>query len=651
MTEKLLDQEPPMVSHTGILDNEVTQATSAAVPQIRASDTGKLSLAALFSSVLAACGGGGSDTPVAANTDPGNTTPPPAPAPSSPAPVAPTPKPDTPASPAPAPSPSTPTSPAPPAPAPSMASQRPDFDQAARFLNQATFGATQADVEALTQITFGNWLDSQIALPASLHQTNVDNFVATTALPNSGGRLGTIYSLWKVFASAPDQLRQRMAFALSEVFVVSLVPGIFLQEPRMGAGYADILTRNALGNYRTLLEQVSLSPAMGLYLSHMKNRKEDPSTGRVPDENYAREVMQLFSIGLVMLNQNGTPKLDSNGKPIETYTNADVSGLAKVFTGFAWAGPDTTTARFSLGLTSSVTPSPHAPNHVILPMQAYPQFHSTSEKKFLGVTIPAQSTPNAMGDLKIALDTIFEHPNVPPFVSKQLIQRLVTSNPSPEYVKRVADVFANNGQGVRGDLAAVTKAVLLDDEARLSTNITNSSGKLREPAVRLIHWMRTFQAQSTSGQYRIDDTADSSAALGQSPLYSASVFNFFRPGYVPPSSRISSQSLVAPEFQITNETTVAGYLNFIRKSIDTGAGRDNDVKATYRYHLTLANNPAALVSSINALMANNGLSITRQKVISDAVTAISATTDVGRLNRVKLAAFLVMASPEYILQN
>jgi uncharacterized protein (DUF1800 family) len=557
--------------------------------------------------------------------------------------LAPVPAPAPVAAPAPAPVPA----PLPAPTSPPSAVTAPTLAQAARFLSQATFGATLGESMALTQSSYGAWIDEQIGLPSTTHLGNVDTWLAAKPANVNDRRLGTTYSLWKVFASAPDQLRQRMAFALSEIFVLSLVPSFAFNEPRMAPGYLDVLTINALGNYRKLLEDVSLSPAMGVYLSHLKNRPEDPVTGRVPDENYAREVLQLFSIGLNQLNADGSLQLDAEGNPIPTYTNADITGLARVFTGWSWAGPDNSSTRFALPLSSKQ----QAANYAVLPMQPYPQFHATSEKRFLGVTIAAQNSTDPAASLRIALDTIFNHPNTAPFIGKQLIQRLVSSNPSPAYVARVAAAFTDNGRGVRGDLAAVARAVLLDDEARQDDAAGNTSGKLREPVVRLLNWMRAFGAASASGTYVIDHTENPATELGQSPLYSASVFNFFRPGYRPPNSRTSAAALLSPEMQITTETTVAGYLNFIRKAIDTGAGRNNDVKASYADQLPLAADAGALVDHVNLLLAGSRMGSARQALIRDEVANIDAGTDAGKLNRVKLAAFLVMASPEYILQN
>src|SRR5574341_233999 len=253
-----------------------------------------------------------------------------------------------------------------------------------------------------------------------------------TVSPTDLGDAHMMHTFWREAAIGQDQLKRRVAFALSQIFVISLQDAT-LQDFRRGvASYLDMLTRNAFGNYRQLLQDVTLHPMMGLYLSHLRNRKEDPALNRVPDQNYAREVMQLFSIGLYRLNPDSTPMLDGNGQPIETYGPNDIVGLSRVFTGFSWAGcSNTSTSCFNGSGTQS-------PNREVMPMQAFPQFHSVSEKSFLGTTIPASTTPDPMGDLNRALDVIASHPNVGPFIGRQLIQRLVTSNPSSAYVGRVA---------------------------------------------------------------------------------------------------------------------------------------------------------------------------------------------------------------------
>jgi uncharacterized protein (DUF1800 family) len=289
-------------------------------------------------------------------------------------------------------------------------------------------------------------------------------------------------------------------------------------------------------------------------------------------------------------------------------------------------------------------------------MIAYANYHSTSEKKFLGVTIPASTTVDTNNDVKIALDTLFNHPNTPSFISKQLIQRLVTSNPSNDYVRRVSQVFINNGNGVRGDLSAVIKAILLDSEARsLSTDVTY--GKIREPVIRLTHFMRAFEATSTSNNWRMTSTS-AQTSLNQSPLTSASVFNFYRPGFIPPNTTLGGKNKVAPELQITDEITTASYVNLMQGAITNGIGSANDIKSTYTKELALATTPAALLDRMDLLLYGGAMpSALKTRITSEVsnitvpATGTQAQIDAAKLNRVRLAILLSMASPDYITQR
>ncbi len=424
--------------------------------------------------------------------------------------------------------------------------------------------------------------------------------------------------------------------------------------------YLDMLGRNAFGNYRDLLEAVTLHPMMGLYLSHLRNQKE--SGNRVPDQNYAREVMQLLSIGLYELNPDGTPILDANNKPVETYGPEDIAGMSRVFTGFSWAGPDKQDRRF-FGSDSNPTPDP---NREVLPMQAYPKFHSTSEKRFLATIIPAQGTPDPLGSLRIALDTLFNHHNVGPFIGRQLIQRLVTSNPSPAYVGRVAEAFNTGrytstlyttGSGRRGDLRATIAAVLLDDEARdMAKTQEPGFGKVREPVLRLSAWMRAFNVRSTSGNFLLGTTDNPASSLGQSPMRSPSVFNFYRPGYVPPNTGIAAANLVAPEFQIIHESSVVGYANLMRSVVRNGIGENSpaDIQPNYSAELAVADDPDKLIDMVNLLLTYGTMRPDTMSDIRDAVNSVSinpANPMPGRQNRVYLAALFTMSAPEFIVQK
>jgi uncharacterized protein (DUF1800 family) len=532
-----------------------------------------------------------------------------------------------------------------PVPLPVPASFTPN--DAARFLAQATFGPTEAGIARLAGIGPAAWLDDQFSQPVVSHLAFVNSLAAGgTALTQVHFR----QSFWAQAIAGEDQLRQRMAFALSQIFVVSFADTTLSTKVRGMASYYDVLAAHAFGNYRDLLQAVATHPMMGIYLSTLRNQKEDPATGRNADQNFARESMQLFTLGLHELNADGSEK---GASPVDTYSAADVEGLAKVFTGWSWyAGSnaaDRTDRRF-LGLDA------HAERDW-RPMQAYDRFHSTSEKKFLGVTIPAGST-SAEADLKVALDRLFNHPNVGPFVGRQLIQRFVTSNPSPAYVARVAAVFANNGQGVRGDLKAVLRAVLLDTEARTWTPSNAAYGKPREPLVRLAHFMRAFNATSTSGRFVGIDELESGSQVGQQALKAPSVFNFFRPGYTPSGSAAAGAGLVAPEWQLANEVSLATFANYQRAW--AGYSVTRDIQHDYTAELALADNPAALLDRLDLLLMSGQMTATQRNLVTAAINgrAIPAATgsnqaaiDSARRDRVSIAVVLTMASPDYVVQK
>jgi uncharacterized protein (DUF1800 family) len=531
--------------------------------------------------------------------------------------------------------------------------------EASRFLAQSSFGANMSAIGDVSANGYARWLDQQFAMPAgSPHQNYLVSVIASLPADQSPQDSHVMNTFWRQAATSPDQLRHRVAFALSQIFVISLTNDAVAEYRRGVASYLDMLGREAFGNYRDLLEAVTLHPMMGLFLSHLRNQKE--SGNRVPDQNYAREVMQLFSIGLHQLNPDGTVML-ANGQPIETYDQDDIVGLSRVFTGFSWAGPDTQNGRFF----GSSNPTPD-PNRDVLPMQAYPQYHSTSVKSFLGTTIPAQGTADPRTDLRIALDTIFAHPNIAPFFGRQLIQRLVTSNPSPAYVGRVSQTFNAGrftrkdwtiGTGRRGDLRATIAAVLLDDEARDMTKTADPTfGKVREPVLRLAAWMRAFNARSTSGSFLLGTTDDAASSLGQSAMRASSVFNFYRPGYVPPNTGIAAANLVAPEFQIIHEVSVAGYANFMRTTVQSGAGSNSprDIQADYAAELALANDPAKLIDRIDLLLTYGTLSAEARSAMLEAVNSVpinASNPNTGRQNRVYLAALFALSAPEFLVQK
>ncbi len=545
-----------------------------------------------------------------------------------------------------------------PAPVVEMPASRAD---AARFLTQASFGPTDAEIDHLMAVGYAAWIDEQFALPTASHLASwdaADAAMKAAVPPDAASQEQVLESFWKQALTGPDQLRQRMAYALSQIFVLSLADSVVASDPRAAASWLDLLGGRSFGSYRDLLQAVTLHPLMGIYLSHLKNRKADPNTGRVPDENYAREVMQLFSIGLVELNDDGSAR----GGGIDTYGQADVGGLARVFTGWSWACADWP----SDSCFASNSPfSSSDPGRSAKPMAAYAQFHSTEAKVFLGTTIPAQPTADPNASLKSALDALAAHANVGPFIGRQLIQRLVTSNPSPAYVRSVARAFADNGSGARGDLKAVLKAILMHPEAR---RMSDSAGKLREPVLKLSAFLRAFPHHSDSGNYRVGNTDSSALELGQTPLRSPSVFNFYRPGYVPPGTAAAAASLVVPELQIAHETSVAGYVNYMRDNLVGGVGRFSaaldrrDLQGDYRAELVLADKPADLVEQIAFKLTYGSAPQALKNEITEAIKKITlpapdstgsnqAVIDNGRRMRVAVALLLVLASPEFQVQK
>jgi uncharacterized protein (DUF1800 family) len=538
-------------------------------------------------------------------------------------------------------------------------------EQAARFLTQATFGPTDADVDRVMAIGYAAWIDEQLARPAVSHRANWDAAHAAIKAANPSGGAGqdqVLESFWKQALTGEDQLRQRFVYALSQIFVISMQDSSVGDNPRAVAAWLDMLAERSQGSYRELLEAVSRHPLMGLYLSHMRNQKADPRTGRVPDENYAREVMQLFSIGLVELNPDGSARSVA-GKPVETYGPADIAGLAKVFTGWSWDCPDWPDNSCFFGGSANGSSDP---DRSFKSMLGYPQYHAKEEKSFLGTTIAAQTTADPQASLNTALATLAAHPNVGPFIGRQLIQRLVGSNPSPQYVAAVAAAFKSNG----GDMKAMLKAVLMHPEAR---RMSATDGKLREPVLKLSAFLRAFAFASDTGSFRVGNTDNAGSALGQTPMRSPSVFNFYRPGYVPPGTEAGAAALAAPEMQIAHETSAAGYVNFMRDNIASGVGQFNatvngvalnrrDLQADFSAELALAEQPAALVERVDARLMGGGMPAELKAEIQGAVEKIAVpvlnatgsnqkqVADARRA-RVNAAIFLAVISPEYQVQK
>jgi uncharacterized protein (DUF1800 family) len=510
-------------------------------------------------------------------------------------------------------------------------------DNASRLLTQATFGITSVQ-EIMTVREFGvqAWLDKQFSLPAPSYL----DYLVQQAPRSSNAKPSeemAYEAIWQHWLYSPAQLRARTSFALSEIFVISNVaPDL---NPMAMASYMEMLNRNGFGNYRGLLEQVTLHPAMGYYLNMIESEKENPDKGTHPNENYAREVLQLFSIGLVQLNLDGTVKKDVDGKPIPTFNEEVVKGFAKAFSGWSYGGRDTADANSFQNGQENWT----------IPMQAWASKHSTASKQLLdNVVISAGQTPQY--DMQVALDNIANHPNVAPFISRRLIQRFVTSNPTPSFIQRVATVFNNNGSGVRGDLRAVITAILTDAEARNpSASGAVLFGKQREPVIRFANFLRALNAMAASGHNEIHylDSADN--ALGQSPLLSPSVFNFFSPDFKSPGE-IAVAGLNAPEFQATTETSMVGGLNFFAKLFrDGGYGsNENQLKLDFSLFDDVAGDASQLIDRIDTLFANQSLSPATRSAMMRAINSIDAKS---KTERIRTALILISIAPEFVIQK
>ncbi|HEY2861644.1 MAG TPA: DUF1800 domain-containing protein [Terracidiphilus sp.] len=541
---------------------------------------------------------------------------------------------------------------------------------AARFLEQATFGPTDAGIRHLSMIGYEAWLNEQFNIAETPEEPAVEQAVMVANPPcapadvkcnagrfeqNSNNDNLVQGQFWQAALSGNDELRERVKYSLSQLFVISSNNSTPIQSmPRGEANYYDMLGKDAFGNFRKLLQDVTLSPMMGQFLNMLGNDKGNATTD--PDENYAREIMQLFTIGLWQLNEDGTQKLDAKGNPIPTYSNLDVKGLAAVFTGFSWTIPGNDAERAWSDCCAYVGPG-HGEE--LLPMQSFAGHHAIKRKQFLGVTIPASGSSDPDGDLKLALDTIFHHPNLPPFFARQMIQHLVTSNPSPAYISRVANVFKNDGTGVRGNLQAVISAILLDPEARDTASATANPqyGKVREPLLRYTEWARAFTAQSRNASYNTGSTEDPIYGLGEMWLRSPTVFNWFSPGYTPPGTPIATGNLLAPEMQITNVSTVVGFINYMQDAIGASQLQGPDVFSSYAEEIRLAANPDQLMDRINLLLMSGQMSNSLYNAIEGAVTSIPIPSgnqteiNAALRSRVQTAIYLTVASPDFAAQQ
>lgn len=537
----------------------------------------------------------------------------------------------------------------------------PNMNAASRFLSQATMGHNFEAIEDLAEMGVEDWIDDQLARPIAFsfldkvkeyHQIRKDSLND----PEAGQSIFFWdFAWWQYHMTSDDVLRQRVAFALSELIVISRFSG-FGNKSYAFADFYDIFMNNAFGNYRDILEEVTYHPAMGLYLTYLNNPKSDTTEGIYPDENYAREVMQLFSIGLYLLNPDGSYVLDANGDPIPTYSNLEISEFSKIFTGLSWQDRD----QFFKGA--------RADSSYTLDMKMFNEWHEPGVKNLLnGFTVPDRNPVDGIADISDALDNIFAHQNVGPFVSMHLIRRLVTSNPSPGFVQRVSSVFDNNGSGVRGDLSAVVRAILMDPEARdCDSGNDPTFGMLREPFVRYFQINKAFDAHTLSGNFR-NEMYWVQHLVEQKPFTSPSVFNFFQNDYQP-IGPVDSLDLVAPEFQITNTQSVTGFINGLYRWViednpaderDLFGGEDNDGYADEISELDVSDEILLaddshlhmLVDRLNLILAQGRLSSDAEDTIIDALKVFEQGDPEDLDLRARIAIYLVMCSPEYLINR
>ncbi|WP_428660486.1 DUF1800 domain-containing protein [Runella sp.] len=569
----------------------------------------------------------------------------------------------------------------------------PNAAAASRFLSQATLGHNMGLIQNVTAVGVEKWLDTQLALPntfniqnylAGLHQMMVDSL--RFLYPENTYTLSTVFagnghfdaSWFQGAMTAPDLVRWRVALALSEVFVVSRI-STFDGNPYALASYYDLLLENSLGNYRTLLDKITYHPAMGVYLTYINNHATDSTDRIYPDENYARELMQLFSIGLYKLNLDGSEMRDTNNQLIPTYNNNDIAGLAKVFTGLSWHDSDylgdteKNIWSFTMPLKFFPIDSSDAKKNTWKTNPRILNGHEPGTKTFLGSTIIARPVAQGEQDIQDALNIIFNHPNVGPFMARRLIQRLITSNPSPGYIQRVATVFNNNGSGVRGDLKAVVRAVLLDSEARDCGNDQTGPtvGELREPFIRYMNLMRGLPLTTQGAIYR-NMMVELYAFIEQLPLNSPSVFNFFQPDFQP-DGELKALGKFAPEFQIMNSKTIVGYINALNKwlieedpteyaGLFNGetykSDQDPKFNLTADYAFTRNDKVPQLLDKYNLLFTGGKLSAKTLDLIRSMVIKMPYSEDENgvpnadqALNRVKLTLVLLLSSPDYLINR
>ncbi len=554
----------------------------------------------------------------------------------------------------------------------------PDLYGASRFLGQASMGADFEDIIYVSEIGIEAWLEEQFALQGTSFTsmvTDIQNTAEAEIIAVHGAGIADeinwhadicTRAFWQKVVTEEDMLRQRVALALSEILVVSQRTGT-VDVPKGMASYYDILYQGAFGNFKDILTEVSLHPIMGLYLSHFSNRKADPSINRRPDENFAREIMQLFTIGLYELNIDGTEKTDQYGDPIATYDNDDIREMAKVWTGLsgsAWnldkypemGGEPITFGRYHERYDKSVA------------MKMFEEEHESGSKYLLnGFVVPAGQS--GMQDIEMALDHLFNHDNIGPFIARKLIKLLIKSNPTPAYVSRVATVFNNNGNGVRGDMRAVIRAIYTDSESRDCAWIDDpKAGRLREPLLRHSQRIRAFNLSNQSGRYWYKDDYQLGEGQKQGFLHSPTVFNFFQPDYA--NADLSSQNMTGPEFQILDANTAISYINRVEAGVrweplyatgtvdpfgfqfyDFDVGPDDECSHDFSDEIALlqTEGASALVDRLNLILAHGQLS---EGTIALITNYANSLVDLGYVDDDRIVSWTVYAiliSPSYVI--
>jgi len=556
----------------------------------------------------------------------------------------------------------------------------PDLIGAARFLSNATMGTDYQEIERVSQIGINAWIDEQMALPTDsyldlykeIYFDIIDerHQVVTSGIPIDSVRRQEIlgFAFYERLFTEPDILRQRVAMALSQIFVITRSASFILNRGFGISDYYDLLYNGAFGNFRDLLEGVTLHPIMGVYLSHLQNEKADPVAGVFPDENYAREIMQLFTIGLLQLNMDGTVKLDAHGNATPTYDIEDVQELAKVFTGLSGGAYDPQSISTQLGLPL-IFNRPRNQYDFTVPMAMYEEFHEQGTKVLINGDTIAAGQPG-MQDISEVLDMLFNHDNVAPFIAKRMIQHLVKSNPTPAYVNRVAIAFEDNGLGVRGDMGAVVRAILVDPEAIDCNWIEEEAGgKLIQPLERFMNLYLAFDIQSPSGKFYFRDIQLLDARVEQSFLNAQSVFNFFTPFYAE-TNFVGPADLVSPEFEILHSISSINYINLVENAIKRGpfrnftainplignsiANPDDAPFLDFTDELALYNSSGieALLDRLDILLCRGQLSQQTKDIIAATITQyednLGSYTSQDAVND---ALYFVMASPDYIIQK